>query len=131
LSESSRGEAIRRARTCYDHLAGRLGVSLADALEEEQLLGPLDQGWTVTPAGERRLASLGVDLGALRERRRTLIRPCLDWTERRPHVAGALGAALAERFLELGWVRRLPGSRALGITPDGRRELLAQFAVRV
>ena len=131
LRESSRGEAIRRARTCYDHLAGRLGVSLADALEEERLLGPLDQGWTVTPAGERRLASLGVDVGALRERRRTLIRPCLDWTERRPHVAGALGAALAERFLELGWVRRLPGSRAVGITPDGQRELLAQFAVRV
>jgi DNA-binding transcriptional ArsR family regulator len=131
LSASSRGEAIRRARTCYDHLAGRLGVSLADALEGEQVLAPLERGWAVTGDGERRLASLGVDVRALRERRRALIRPCLDWTERRPHVAGALGAALAERFLELGWVRRLPGSRALGITPDGRRELLAQFAVRV
>ena len=74
---------------------------------------------------------LGVDLDTVRQRRRALVRPCLDWTERRPHLAGALGAAVAQRFFELGWVERLPGSRALRITPHGEQQLLANFALRI
>jgi DNA-binding transcriptional ArsR family regulator len=131
LRESARGKAIQRARTCYDHLAGELGVSLVDAMEHERLLDPLEHGWGVTARGERRLGQLGLELGALRRAHRTFIRPCLDWTQRRPHVAGALGAAITQRFFELGWIERLPGSRAVRVTPQGERELLAHFAIRV
>lgn len=131
LREVNRGRAIQQARTCYDHLAGALGVSLADALQRERLLRPLEQGWAVTADGERRLAGLGLELDGLRRERRAFVRPCQDWTERRPHVAGALGAGIAQRFFELGWIERRPGSRALRVTDEGRRGLLANFAVRV
>jgi DNA-binding transcriptional ArsR family regulator len=131
LRESNQGKAIRRARTCYDHLAGHLGVALADALEAKRIITPHESGWELTPAGERQLEQFGLNIPALRSNRRTFIRPCLDWTERRPHLAGALGAALAARAFELGWVRRLPGSRAVRLTPTGERGLVAQFAVSV
>jgi DNA-binding transcriptional ArsR family regulator len=131
LRESTQGEAIRRARTCYDHLAGRLGVALTEALRRDRLISGGDDGWALTAAGQRRLDAFGLDVEALGTRRRTLIRPCLDWTERRPHVAGALGACIAERILELGWVERLPGTRALLVTPDGVRGLRAEFAVEL
>jgi DNA-binding transcriptional ArsR family regulator len=129
LRESTRGEAIRRARTCYDHLAGRLGVALTDALGREGLLRADDDGWALTGLGRRRLGELGIDLEAVERRRRTFIRPCLDWTERRPHLAGALGASLAGRILELGWVERLPDTRALLITADGARQLRRELGV--
>jgi DNA-binding transcriptional ArsR family regulator len=129
LSESARGEAIRRARTCYDHLAGRLGVELADAFEQGGVISPSGGGWELTASGEQQLAQLGLDVPSLRARRRAFMRPCLDWTERRPHIAGALGAAVTTRFFELGWIRRLPRSRAVRITPAGEAELRARFAV--
>jgi hypothetical protein len=125
------GPALQRARTCYDHLAGRLGVALADAFELDQVITAADGGWALTGRGERRLAALGLDVAALAPGRRPFLRPCLDWTERRPHMAGKLGQALASRLLDLDWVRRTPGSRALAITPLGERELLAQFAVKL
>lgn len=125
------GRAIQRARTCYDHLAGALGVALADAFEQDQIIAAADSGWTLTPHGERRLSRLGMDPGALRQGRRPLLRTCLDWTERRPHMAGLLGQALASEFLDLAWVRRIPGTRALQITPAGEQRLLAEFAIRV
>jgi DNA-binding transcriptional ArsR family regulator len=131
LRESTRGEAIRRARTCYDHLAGRLGVALTDSLGAQGVVCVADDGWSLTDTGRRRLEAFGVDVGALETRRRTLIRPCLDWTERRPHLAGALGASLAERIVELGWVERLPQTRALRITAAGARELRREFAVEL
>jgi DNA-binding transcriptional ArsR family regulator len=131
LRDSSRGQAIRRARTCYDHLAGRLGVTLTDALERQRIIDPHQSGWDLTPRGERELEQLGLDVGALRAERRAFVRPCLDWTERRPHLAGALGAALASRFFDLAWIRRLPGSRALRLTPQGEAELLERFALHL
>ena len=106
---------LRAARSCYDHIAGTLGVGLADALSEP---GD-DAGRTLSAAGERRLGDWGIDLGRLRRLRRPFCRPCLDWSERRPHLAGAVGAAILERSLDLGWVRRRPGSRALIVTPVG------------
>ena len=129
LRESNRGEAIRHARTCYDHLAGRLGVALTDALEQQRALTPHASGWELTSRGERMLGDLGLDLSALRHERRAFLRPCLDWTERRSHLAGAVGAAVASRFLELDWIRRLPGTRAVRPTPQGEAQLLARFAV--
>ena len=131
LTEVTRGKALQRARTCYDHLAGRLGVALADAFERDLMLLPTAGGWDLTGAGERKLAHLGLDSAALHEGRRPFLRPCLDWTERRPHLAGQLGQALAGHLLELDWVRRSSQSRALVITPAGERQLLAEFAIKL
>ena len=116
-------EAMARARTCYDHLAGRLGVRITDALTDS---GLLDQaaGFALTPPGVDWFdAALGVDVTALRAGRRPLLRPCLDWTERRPHLGGAVGAALCERFLAEGWVIRMSGSRAVRITTAGAQAM--------
>jgi hypothetical protein len=131
LTEVTRGKALQRARTCYDHLAGQLGVALADSFERDRVLLPTASGWDLTSAGERKLAHLGLDAAALHESRRPFLRPCLDWTERRPHLAGMLGQALAGRLLDLDWVRRSSQSRALVITAAGERQLLAEFAIRL
>jgi DNA-binding transcriptional ArsR family regulator len=112
-------EAMARARTCYDHLAGRLGVRITDALTNA---GLLDQaaGFALTSSGVDWLnAAMGVDVAALRAGRRPLVRPCLDWTERRPHLGGAVGAALCERFFAESWVTRLSGSRAIRVSAAG------------
>src|SRR5258708_29467308 len=99
--------ALRNARTCYDHFAGRLGVGLADALVERGHVVLADEGGEVTTAGVDFLNEFGLDLAAAQQRRRAFCRPCLDWTERRPHLPGALGAAPAPRRLDLPWLRRL------------------------
>src|SRR4051794_34013338 len=129
LRQATAAELHREARTCYDHLAGSLGVAVCDALVGRELLDPTDGGWTVTPEGERGFARQGIDVGALRAARRPLTRVCIDWSERRPHVAGGLGAALAGRLLERRWVERRPGLRAVAVTPLGRRELAAWLGV--
>ncbi|HEX2321760.1 MAG TPA: winged helix-turn-helix domain-containing protein [Streptosporangiaceae bacterium] len=112
-------EAMARARTCYDHFAGRLGVRITDALTDARLLDQAG-GFALTPAGVDWLdAAIGVDVAALRAGRRPLVRSCLDWTERRPHLGGAVGAALCGRFLAEGWVSRVSGSRAIRVTAEG------------
>lgn len=127
LRAASAGAALAYARTCYDHLAGRLGVLLYDALLDQ---GVLDRtgGLALTPAGVSWLAELGVPVEPLRAARRPLVRDCLDWTERRPHLAGALGAALCHRFLDLGWTVRGAG-RAIRLTPVGRPALAAALGL--
>jgi DNA-binding transcriptional ArsR family regulator len=122
-------EALRTARTCYDHLAGRLGVALADALRERGCIVLGEDGGVVTPTGSELLAAFGIDLAAAGARRRIYCRPCLDWSERRPHLAGFIGAAVASRCLELGWVRRLPDTRAVTIAPEGRRGFAERFGL--
>ena len=123
---SLRGVGERRrlaaAHTCYDHLAGRLGVVVFDMLAERRLVDRSD-GLTITDAGEDWFGGLGVDLDALRSRRRPLVRECIDWTERRPHLAGSLGAALRDRFLEKTWVRRPDRTRRLEVTGMGQQAL--------
>jgi DNA-binding transcriptional ArsR family regulator len=131
LRESRRGEALRGARTCYDHLAGELGVAVTDSLERQRLLESHDGAFTLTAAGERRLESLGIEVEPLRAQRRAFARPCLDWTERRPHLAGAVGAAIAELALARRWVERVPGTRGLRVTDEGRRGFLEQFALNL
>jgi DNA-binding transcriptional ArsR family regulator len=123
------GEALRNARTCYDHLAGRLGVALADALAARNHVVLNEDGGEVTPAGAAFLADFGLDLDALGRGRRIFCRPCLDWSERRPHLAGALGAALAGRCFDLGWVARRHGSRALDISRAGEHGFARSFAI--
>jgi DNA-binding transcriptional ArsR family regulator len=124
-------DALRAARTCYDHLAGQLGVALADALAERELLVLADDGGVVTPAGEDFLSTFGIDLRALSHGRRTFCRPCLDWSERRFHLAGAVGAELASRCFELDWIARVRDTRAVAITSKGQQGFAATFGVSV
>lgn len=131
LREATRGEALRGARTCYDHLAGALGVAMTESLERRRVIEVRDGAYMLTDDGERRLEDAGIEVARLRRERRALARPCLDWTERRPHLAGALGAAIAAHALERNWVRRLPGSRALRVTDLGRRGFLDEFGLNL
>ncbi|HYM03092.1 MAG TPA: helix-turn-helix transcriptional regulator [Stellaceae bacterium] len=124
-----RDEALRTARSCYDHFVGRLGVGLADALADAGHIVLTDDGGEVTPSGTGFLTGFGIDLAAMRLTRRIFCRPCLDWSERRPHLAGAAGAALAERCFALDWVARRRDSRALSITPAGRRGFAEVFGL--
>jgi DNA-binding transcriptional ArsR family regulator len=123
---------LRLARTCYDHIAGRLGVALADAMAAERWIEIEDDAGLITPEGLTRLAAVGIDVTSPSRRNRKampLCRPCLDWSERRPHLAGRLGAALCAHGLDRGWIRKRAGSRALDITPEGRRAYHEVFRV--
>ncbi len=144
LREGTKAEAVRRARTCYDHLAGRLGVALMEGLLDQGVLtggdGQFDDrrarrdrlaapGWDVayvlSERGVDKLDELGVDCSAAGKR--PLVRYCVDWSEQRHHLAGALGARLAARLEDLGWICRLPGTRAVRVTDagaDGLRQSL-------
>jgi DNA-binding transcriptional ArsR family regulator len=126
LRQARVGSELQTARTCYDHLAGALGVALFDALQLQRLLTPELE---VTKRGAKRLRELGIDVDELAKRRRPLARRCLDWTERRHHLAGSLGAALADRCFELGWLERLPSNRAVRVTEKGRRGLARDLAL--
>ncbi|HUX68168.1 MAG TPA: helix-turn-helix transcriptional regulator [Terriglobales bacterium] len=122
---------LRAARTCYDHIAGSLGVALHDRFQAlGWLVATADRACDLTPAGTKALAALGVDLVAARARRRRFAYPCLDWSERRPHLGGALGAALLAVVLQRHWAVQELGSRALTLTRHGRRELLARFGLQ-
>jgi len=117
LRQATVGGALAAARTCYDHLAGALGVTLTDALLARNALVERDGTFALGPASDEVLAALGIE--AL-PARRPPARRCLDWSERRPHVAGGIGAAICSRALEQHWVERLPGSRAVRLTESGR-----------
>lgn len=118
---------IRVCRTCYDHLAGRVGVQLTDSLIRLKLLERDDRDFLVTDNGERWFSGLGIDCGELRRQRRGLARVCIDWTERRPHLGGSLGAALLKKMLEEGWVKRRENTRAVQVTTKGQRVMGEYF----
>jgi DNA-binding transcriptional ArsR family regulator len=126
---SALDQAMRDARSCYDHVAGKLGVGVTDAMRERGHLVLADEGGEITDGGVAFLQKFGVDLDAARRRRRIFCRPCLDWTERRPHLGGSIGAALAQRCFALGWLERTRESRALKITAAGRRGLSETFGL--
>lgn len=114
-----RDEKLRRVRVCYDHLAGAAAVRLLDRLQALRFICDRDGSMTLTPDGETWCGRLGVDLDVLRVKRRPLCRACLDWSERRPHLAGALGAALLDHLLTQRYARRVVGSRAVILAPRG------------
>jgi DNA-binding transcriptional ArsR family regulator len=125
LRQGTRAHAIRYARRCYDHLAGRLGVAVTEALQDDGVLVAAGgAGYTVTPKGASTLAALGIEMQP-----GTFARACLDWSEQRHHVAGALGRALMTRLTELGWVRRQTTTRALSVTEAGRANLPLRLGV--
>jgi hypothetical protein len=121
---------LARARTCYDHLAGRLGVSLLDALCDN---GYVDRaaGLSFTSRGIDWLRKVGVDVQEMRRSRRPVVRECLDWTERRPHLAGAAGAALCDRMFDAGWIERTPRPRAVRVTEAGAVELRQRLSLKL
>jgi DNA-binding transcriptional ArsR family regulator len=125
------GDQLRTARTCYDHIAGRLGVAITDALVRQDCIVLSEDGGVVTRAGEKYLSDFGVQLDDLRRGRRTFCRPCLDWSERRPHLAGALGTGLAARCFELGWIAHIRDSRALKISAKGEKGFSDVFGVKL
>lgn len=122
---------LRAARSCYDHLAGRLGVALHDRLLALEWLAPAGPGYELNPAGAAALERLGAAIAAARGQRRQFATACLDWSERRPHLGGALGAALLSMALEKKLVMRQPDSRALELTPRGRRWLHDHLGLQV
>lgn len=122
---------LRRARTCYDHLAGALGVAVTDALVSRARLEAHGDGYEVTAEGEVWLRGMGIQLEPIRAGRRAFARACIDWSERRPHLAGALGAALTARLFEEEWITRVPGTRAVAPTSKGRRALRRELGVGV
>ncbi len=124
-------EAMARARTCYDHFAGRLGVALADRLVELNHIVLGDESGLITDGGRAFLSQLGIGLEQKAHSRRVFCRPCLDWSERRSHIGGFIGAALADRCFELNWTERQQDSRAITITPSGERAFERVFGVSV
>jgi DNA-binding transcriptional ArsR family regulator len=122
---------LRYARTCYDHIAGMLGVAISERLVEREFVVLGEEAGEVTSAGADFLAMLGVDLSGARAKRRVFCRPCVDWTERRAHIGGAVGAALASRFFELKWIERPRKNRVLTVTPAGRRGLVESFGLAI
>lgn len=119
--------ALRQARVCYDHLAGDLGVAMLDSLTARGLIENKDESLTLTLDGECFVREFGIDLAALRSMRRPLCKSCLDWSVRRSHLAGALGAAILLRLYALGWASRLEGTRIVSFSPDGHASFRRAF----
>ena len=119
--------ALRKARICYDHLAGDYGVRMLDSLIAKGAIDAMGDGLALTESGETELKTIGIDVHALKSSRRPLCRSCLDWSERRAHLAGSLGKALLSNFLEKGWARRTAESRSVVFSPEGERQFLALF----
>jgi DNA-binding transcriptional ArsR family regulator len=130
LSGSEHAKALHRARLCYHHLAGTLGVLLTEALVERQVLHGADAGYVVEEKGIAWLHAFGIASGSLQKRGRLFVPWHIDWSERRHHVAGVLGAALADRLFELQWLVRNPTSRAVRLTAEGKAGMEQAFGIR-
>jgi DNA-binding transcriptional ArsR family regulator len=126
---SANDDALCFARSCYDHLAGQVGVAVTDALVAMGHIVLSDEGGEVTSSGERFLSAFGVDLTP--RPRRIFCQPCLDWSERRYHLKGLVGARILDRLLELGWFKSVSGSRALQLTSSGRAGLSEIFEIEI
>ncbi len=124
-----RDEALRFARTCYDHLAGRLGVAITQSLLSDGSLTQAENAFAFTPEGRTRLEKFGLDFSKIGKGRRSVATRCLDWSERTPHLGGALGALLLEDLDARDWLSRVPGSRAVTLTKAGRAGMRKQFDI--
>ena len=128
-SDISRILPLRQARMCYDHLAGRLGVVLAEKMQEKKWVFLEGRDFKVTSNGRDRFEQFGIDCSELEGSRRLFARRCIDWSERKPHIGGVLGAALASHFMKIDWIRRSTGSRVVFLTNEGRRSFMKIFEV--
>jgi DNA-binding transcriptional ArsR family regulator len=129
--ESEDLKALHLARTCYDHLAGKLGVAVTQSLLDQAFIQLDEADYQVTAEGSKWLTAWDIDESQLHKGRRKFACTCLDWSERRYHVAGALGASVTAKFFEKGWVARITGTRAIRITDSGRKGLKEQFGISI
>ncbi len=130
LREATAGDAVRRARMCYNHLAGRLGVQLTRALLEKQILCEVDEGYNVSEYGRQWLDAFGLDGSLLKQTQLIFVPRHIDWSERYHHCAGTFGAALAQQFFARNWLKRIPTSRAISVTEPGKQALLDEFGLQ-
>ena len=129
MRQSDESKSLNLARMCYDHLAGHLGVSITDMLVRRGVVAADERSYVVTRRGHAWLARFGVDVAQLRSARRKFATQCLDWSERRPHIGGALGAALADRVLGNGWCARRRANRGLNVSDAGWKALRDHFGI--
>jgi DNA-binding transcriptional ArsR family regulator len=127
--QSANDQALRFARSCYDHLAGKVGVAVTEALVAMGHIELTDEGGEVTSSGGRFLSAFGADVTL--PTRRIFCQPCLDWSEQRYHLKGIVGARILDRLLELRWLKHVPGSRALQLTSSGRAGLSEMFQIEI
>ena len=130
LRDSNEDQALRKARTCYDHLAGKLGTSLAHSLESQGYIVEYDDNYTLTDSGRQFLTQFGIDVTKAERRRRKFIHSCMDWSERKPHIGGALGAALLDRVTELGWIEKGTTHRTIRVTAAGEQGFCDHFGMQ-
>ena len=126
----NRHDALRKARVCYNHLAGDLGVTVYDGMIVRGYLAESDDDVSLTRDGEQFVDAFGIDLPSLAKSRRPMCKSCLDWSSRRTHLAGSLGSAMLDRFYRLGWAARVDGSRVVEFSADGERKMLKSFGVK-
>ena len=123
--------AIKQCRTCYDHIAGKTGVAITDSLLQQKLIIANKRDFTLSVKGEKWFTTMGINTAELRQQRRSFLRPCLDWSERRYHMAGSLPAALLDTMLLQDWIRRVKNSRAVVVTAKGEKNLYTYLKLRV
>lgn len=131
LKEYDQSKVLRYARTCYDHIAGEVGVGLTDRLLALGVIVRSGRDFVVSQEGYERFKRFGIDVDQVQKGRRHFARQCLDWSERRHHIAGGLGAAITNRLFELGWITRIPGGRAVRVTEAGLKGLADEFGLRL
>lgn len=122
---------IKYCRTCYDHLAGKIGVALAESLLEQKIIIEKNNTFEITSEGEKWFSDFGVNIGDAKKQKRIFLKPCLDWSERRYHIAGSVGTLLLNKMLEQDWIRRTANSRVIIITGKGEKEMLQNFKIVV
>lgn len=130
-TKTEKDSAIKHCRTCYDHLAGKVGVALTDSLLQQQLLIDTSGHFEISPEGEKWLTAFGIPLTDLKKQKRSFLRPCLDWSERKPHIAGSLATALLNKMLLEDWLRKTKDSRALIVTTKGKKELKSRLGITI
>jgi predicted transcriptional regulator len=122
---------VKYCRTCYDHLAGKIGVALADSLLEQKIIIEKNGIFEISAEGEKWFLDFGINLEDAQKQKRIFLKPCLDWSERRNHIAGSIGALLLDKMISEDWLRRNKNSRAVTITGKGEKELLKFFKIVV
>jgi len=122
---------IKYCRTCYDHLAGKIGVALAESLLEQKIIIEKNNTFEITSEGEKWFSDFGVNIGDAKKQKRIFLQTCLDWSERRYHIAGSVGTLLLNKMLEQDWIRRTANSRVIIITGKGEKEMLKSFKIIV
>jgi DNA-binding transcriptional ArsR family regulator len=122
---------VKYCRTCYDHLAGKIGVALTDSLLEQKIIVEKNNNFEISPEGEKWFSDFGINLEEAQKQKRIFLKPCLDWSERRYHIAGSVGTLLLNKMLEQDWIRRTKDSRAIVITGKGEKEMLKSFKIVV